>query len=256
MTKALVHLFEYQVPKSSLEQLSREQTAILGILSYAVSEVNALAKFFIIAQQDKTGENPIDIASMIHQNVILRTWSAKLFEVMEFAGTADKRLLASDDDLRVDFEEALLELDELKSTEGFSTARVMRNEATSHYSMKAALKNIDYMSEDAECNLYLGELNGNSFYPFGEELMFVARMSRQGKNSRSKAERLAQFWDWHDWNIAMNDWLSRLHFRVVKTLFLDSETEIFARHKAYWVPPSMLSEMDTNIAPLFFKRTY
>lgn len=83
---AIEHLFEYPLSKSDVAKLPKDQHAVIAVLCFIASESNALAKTYIAASHEDTGETVIDTSLSILRFTILRAWSAKLFEVSEFLG--------------------------------------------------------------------------------------------------------------------------------------------------------------------------
>lgn len=142
----------------------------------------------------------------------------------------------------------------LKSIRGYKLARWVRHESTNHYTLKAARNNLEFVSERANYNLYLHKLNGNSFYPMGEEVMFVARMNRAGANFSTREEGAEGLKLWFDWNIEANKWLHKAHSRFLKELVLDSRPKEAARKKSYWFKPELVGEAGEPRIPLFYRK--
>jgi len=253
--KSLVHLVEYPMTRRELSELSEDQQAVLAILSYAVSEANVFAKLYIAAAQDLIDDKVIDSAASIQRFVVLRSWSAKLFEVEDFLLLGGKKKKTKDPEIIGLAEASLEEFKALREQEGYQISRDMRNEATSHYSFSAAKKNLPFVSDHAVCNMYLHEQNGNSFYPLGEEVMFIGRLNRRGANL-DKEETAALLGIWMQWNISANKWLSETHLRFVRDLVLKKFEKKYARKRAFWVPSEHVATNSEARVPVFYRKEY
>ena len=254
MTQALVHLDEFETSWSELKKLPKEHLAAIGVLSYAVSETNALARIYLCQSHDYTEQKPLDSISNIHRFLIIRTWSAKLFEAIEFLRFGGRKSKTSDLQLLSLSKTAIKKFDGLKQASGYSIARDIRNEAANHYSFEAAQKNIDSVHASADCNLYLHDVGGNCFYPFGEELMFHARLNRKWKNVSTKVEKDALFNEWLDWNLAANKCLDETHADFTNELVFRGLSRNQFRPKKYWAPMSYVGDVSERKTPLFLRR--
>lgn len=252
--KAIAHFHEYPISWRRIRQLPEDQQAALGIISYAVSETNALAKSYIFSSHKMIGESAIDSATTMQKFVILRSWSAKLIEVETFLKLGGKKKETKDRDLLRLSENALQNFRPLRNTEGYYLARDIRNESTNHYSFSAAKKNLKYVSHNSNCNLYLHDMGGNSFYPMGEEVMFIGRMNRRGANLESKEDKNALLGKWMDWNLDANDWLNEVHSNMVNELIFKQDSEVFAKKKAYWIPMNFVGNQEDNMMPVFLRK--
>lgn len=164
-----------------------------------------------------------------------------------FNNTKNKKLLALCGEAQEKFKV-------LKADEIYRLVQSIRNEATSHTTMSAARKNLKFMSDDADCSLYMHDLNGNSFFPMGEELMFAARLDRHAGFGASPEEKITLLEKWKDWNLAANSWLGEVHVNfTLKTTFED-KNKIPAYRHPYWIPPAMVGQSDDRKTPLFIRK--
>ncbi len=251
--KALEHFWEYPISWKRVQLLPEDHQAAVAVLSFAVSEVNALSRLYIFNTHEMLGEEAIDCATSIQRFLILRTWSAKLFEMEEFLQLGGKKKVSRDAELLQLAGSALEDFGELRDPQVYPIVRDIRNEATSHYSFAAAKKNLKHVSPNANCNMYLHQMNGNSFYPMGEEVMFVGRMNRRGATLKEKSERAEQIKNWMNWNLAASNWLNRTHAKFVKNLILEKDEGKGARKRTYWIPPEFVGSKDERSAPIFFR---
>lgn len=238
-----------------MQSLPEDQQAALAILSYAVSETNALAKLYICQSHEMTGIEAIDLASTIQRFVVLRSWSARLFEIEQFLTLGGKKKKTDDSALMSLASAAIQDFESIRTHQGYAIARDLRNEATSHYSFDAAKKNLSHVSNNSNCTMYLHELNGNSFFPLGEEVMFQGRLNRKGSNLASREERAQLLKYWYDWNLLANKWLADAHVNFIKTLVIERFEGKGARKKTYWVPKEFVGTKEDRMTPVFLEKS-
>lgn len=251
---AIEHLVEYPLSQSELNELSRDQQGVVAVLSYAVSETNALSRCYIACMHANTDKPEIEAALNIQRFTILRTWSAKLFEAHEFLQFGGKKRNTEDEEILKLADEVLSEFSALRSGAGFKLAKCIRHEATNHYSLSAAVKNLGHISPRANFNMYLHDLNGNSFYPIGEEVMFLGRLNRFGANLSEMEEKKKAIGDWLDWNLEANRWLGEAHLRYVRKFILDRNPKKYGRKKAYWIDPRLVGTKAEIKVPVFYRK--
>ncbi|WP_156874836.1 hypothetical protein [Sulfitobacter alexandrii] len=234
--------------------LSEDQQALFGLVNYAASELNALQRVYIGLSHSVVSEPWLDATILIQRNSILRVWSAKIFEFFDcIEQLVNKKGL--DAVVRNLVDEAERELVQLRADDGYALVRNVRHEATNHFSFKAAKKNLPYLADHADCNLYLHELDGNSYYPMGEELMFIARLNRHGANLSSKEEKAKALDDWMEWNFKANAWVRKFHLAVFKRVLDGQVPDRFARETWKWVDPVLVADTSPPTAPLFLRKT-
>lgn len=250
--KAIVHLEELHLTWRQLNDvLSKDELAAISILSYAVTELNTLRRTFLCLAADYESDKAIRAVQSIQAHVFMRIVSSKLFEVTDFL--RDISLPKSDCGAEVVglSKDALRKLDELPQTKGFQVARRIRHEATNHFSLKAALKNIPYVKDDANCDLYFHKLNGNCFYPVGEEVMFGGQLERCGVSYSGPEDEGDVVADWLNWCIAANNWLEDILAEFYKKLLFDRLPPQGIRKSAYWVNPGLVADTDNVTIPVF-----
>lgn len=252
-SKALVHLNEISFSWQQMKTIPREHLAALSILSYAVTETNALSRIYLCQSHKYINQKAIDSATNVHRFLVIRTWSSKLFEIERFLQFGGKKPLTTDKKLNMLADDALRKLAEISKGEGFEIAKNIRNEAANHYSFSAALRNIENVSESADCTMYLHDQSGNCFYPMGEEVMFHARLNRRWRNHNHET-RDRYFKEWLDWNIAANTWLAEVHAKFSCELLFKPMNGVTARKKVYWIPKEFVGRHTDRFTPVFFSR--
>lgn len=253
--KALIKLIEYRFTKDEFDELHEDIRAGLAITCYAASEVNSLMKLYIFANHKFINDGIVDLANYLQRNVILRTWSAKLFEFSEFITLSQKFNKTKNEQLQAICLGATKSFDILRSRNGYETARFLRHEAANHYSLQAARKNLDYVSINAKLSFYLHEMTGNSFYPMGEEVMFIGRMNRGSKHIITKEEKIAFHKDWYDWNIAATKWLDQVQSEFVKKIIIQKFPDRFAQEMTVYLPLEMVGESKDTLTPVFLRKS-
>ncbi|MFW8633575.1 hypothetical protein [Cribrihabitans pelagius] len=252
--KALEHFWEYPISWRLMQTLPEDQQAAIAVLSFAVSEVNALSRLYIFNAHKLIGEAAIDCATSIQRFLLLRAWSAKLFEIEDFLNLGGKKKVTRDKELLKLANRALESFVTLRDERIYPIVRDIRNEATSHYSLTAAKKNLKFVSYNANCNMYIHEMSGNSFYPMGEEVMFIGRLNRRGASLPTKDERAAQFESWMNWNVSATNWLSSTHASFVRELIFEKQKSRAARKRTYWIPPKFVGSREDGLAPIFLRK--
>ncbi|WP_205877292.1 hypothetical protein [Leisingera sp. NJS204] len=193
-TKNVRRVRKLDIPKSSIQNLPEETIAVLAALSFAISEVNALWRMYDSCKFRTTGNEDVDSAISIQQNLVLRIWSAKIFELS--------------DELDVKIEDVALKDFLTKAKEKLlegggvalkSIVRNFRHETTNHLNVShIKKKHLGHVSTAASTSFYFDERDANSYFPFGEEVVFAGCFNRT-VGSRPKGERLPAFADWVSW---------------------------------------------------------
>jgi hypothetical protein len=251
---AIEFFVELEMRWKEFHPLSDDQKAALSIVCFAVTEVNALMRMYAFAEHELTGKAAIDYGTLAQSHCILRSWSAKLFEFSEFITFKDKNNRTSDP--------ALLDLSKrhtdtfetLKSESGYGVARFLRHEATNHYLLDPVRKNLSHISDSANCNFYLHDLNGNSHFPIGEEVVFVGRLNRAGAHLASDEERKKSYRDWWRWNLSATKWLNAVHLDYYRELVVPLARAKSARRRAYWIDPRLVGVPEEHKLPLFMRK--
>ena len=253
-TFAIEYLHELEFRWKDFDALSDDQKAAFSIACFAVSEVNALTKIYAYSQHELTGQTAIDYGVMIQSHSVLRSWSAKLFEFSEFIYFRGRDNRTTDATLLSISKRHVETFKKLRDDKGYSAARYLRHETTNHYLLSPVRKNLEFVSENANCNFYVHQMTGNSYYPMGDEVVFAARMSREGGHSGTVEEKLRVYKNWWQWNLAATTWLHGVHFDLYNELIKPIAKTKFARRKDYWISPSLVGTPEERKIPLFMRR--
>jgi hypothetical protein len=193
-----------------------------------------------------------DYMNIAQRLLILRIWSAKLFEFIDLIDLASKKKKLPEA-ARTCLNESILEMGEPKSHGGYFAARNLRHEATSHYSNAAAAKNFEFASPKDNYSFYLHETEGNSYFALGDTVMIAGRLNRQGKNKRDLVEQAKLYDDWYSWNLDAQKWLKRTHLSVMKSLVIERFSGRRIHEKTHWLPLEMVGSLKSSRIPLVLR---
>lgn len=247
---AIEFLWEYSVTKEEFDTLEPDLAAALSIICYAYSEINALMRLYLFSTHDHVGSDAIDSMGEIQKNTLLRVWSAKLFELADFmelkkySKTNNQELIALALDAKNLFEP-------LKKDAAYQTVKLIRHEATSHYALAPAKKNLEFVGEGAALSIIQHKMGGNSFNPLGEEVMFIGRMNRAAQHLDTKEKRIEFHEQWFNWNVVATKWLGRVQAQFARKTLLEKFPDRRARKRMYWIPQQMVGEIGESKTPLF-----
>jgi len=146
--------------------------------------------------------------------------------------------------------DALYRFEELSKGCGFSIARSLRDDCTSHYSLSAAKKNVPSLEDDADLTFYIHKTEGNSFALAGEHVVFHERF-RTGRLPKTEGSVEDQFGVWLDWCLQALKWLKKT---CAEFLFLVLPEHVVKKMKwtqMYWPDPSIFGELGKSKAPIF-----
>lgn len=249
-TDAIEFLWEYSVTKEEFDTLEPDLAAALSIVCYAYSEVNALMRLYLFSIHNHVGSDVVDTMGEIQKNTLLRIWSAKLFELADFmelkkySKTNNQELVALACVARKLFAP-------LKKDAAYQTVRLIRNEATSHYALAPAKKNLEFVGEGAALSIIQHKIGGNSFNPLGEEVMFIGRMNRAAQHLDTKEKRIEFHKQWFNWNVEATKWLSKVQTQFAKKILFEKFPDRRAYKRMYWIPQQMVGEIGESKTPLF-----
>lgn len=183
------------IPKEHIASLSDERVALLAAFSYHLSEVNVFWRVYNCCTHSASGKGDADFSISIQKNAILRVWSSKIYEFLD--GLPEK----TDDKKLSEFIKTIRsKLNPPKEVSTFknSLAARFRNEATFHFTVESIKKRLKYTSQATTTDFFFDEVETNSFFPFGEEAVFVTSFNGYAPSS-SKEEQLAAFEAWLEW---------------------------------------------------------
>ncbi len=253
MKKAMEKIAEFRLSENEYDEIPDDQRAAISVVSYAVGEITALMRMYLFSQQSLTDDPVVDGAIFIQTNVLLRTLSAKIFEVSELVNTKDKKNKTDDEVVLRIFNDAFSTFEELRSRKGYQIARAVRHEAANHYRLKPAKQNTASLGKGARLSFCMHKKQGNSFNPIGEECIFIARINREGADFGSKEEKIALHQEWFRWNLDAVDWVNSLFERLFSEVVLQRFPNKKASWKVHWMDPRLVGEVGEVQMPVFLR---
>lgn len=253
--RALVHFKEIRVERSELKNCSDDAVAIYGVTSYAITESHVMARIVLASLHSEQPDDEINVAAFIHYLAVLRVWVAKLFEYHEMLDNVSKTGGCKDVAVINLAKHCLNDFATLRADKGYELARDVRHETASHYSIKAAKKNIQYLGKTYENRIFLSEKASNSFYPFGEELMFSARLNRFANGRFDTSSRSQFVTDLFAWCKLANGWLAKCHAQIFQELISPHIKKKVFKRQSYWVDSRLVGDTPTDFCvPVFAGR--
>lgn len=250
--KAIIHIAKYPLKKSDFKSIHPDIIAAYTITCHAESEVNTLMKLSISASSIPEESNAIQTMGLIHHSIIMRIWSAKLFEFWDFMKLSAKYNRTKNSDLVAFCNSMTSEFDNSKDRPGYKTACNLRNETTNHYSLSAARTNFKHTHESLDLSMYLHRSSGNSLYALGENVMSTSSVIRQaGQNNMEGFREIID--DWFEWNREVTELLKKTNYRIFTDLILPHIPAKKIRETPHYVPYSLVIEHDEPTTPLFMR---
>ncbi len=253
MNFATENIDEYALNWSDLKGLTEDEKAFVALSCYAVTELNVLSRVYLFSSHIPNGNEIIDAAIQAQRFVLLRTWSAKLFEFSECIKQMNGPKSKLDESVENIAKRASSLFEQVKCLKGYSVAKHIRHEASNHYSFPATKKNLGFVEDSADCGLYLHEMEGNSFYPMGEEVVFGGRIIRHGSPSSSFESIHNMLDDWMEWNIQATKWVRDVQFLAVKTLIVDKLSNKSFEKKKIPVDRNIARTISDGGVPIFLR---
>lgn len=248
--RAIEFLGEYRLSKKEYDHLHPDLQAGLVITAYAITEINTLMRLYLNTTHSTTNDQFIDSASMTMRNIMMRTLSAKVFEYYEMLRHKDTK--NADRSWSDEAEKIRLQLKKTEADAGYRIAEFIRHEAANHYSLKAARKNYKHTSPRANFSLYVHRKTGNSFYPAGEEVMFLGRMSRHmdsiGETDYGKVTD-----DWMLWVRDAITIISNNYYQMIYRHIFSKKPDKYAKQIMHYIPFSMVQGPNRPTAPVIMR---
>ncbi|MFD0910384.1 hypothetical protein [Ruegeria arenilitoris] len=252
-----LHFKELPLNVGELSHVSRDSLALFAVSSFAVTELNVIARMVLSTSQTSEKDEPINVAAFIQQSCILRIWTLKLFEFHECIKKLVNGKDSAESEVRRVAEYCLRKFkEELQLDESYSLARDVRNEAAGHYSFGAAKKNLDHVKNEGVASMFVHKQAGNSFYPFGEEVMFAGRLNRHGASPSNAASRDKLIDELFSWNLKANSWVRNSHLHVFSKLVAPELPGKFLKKCVFWVTSEKVGDVSDFRVPLFVCRDF
>ena len=252
MATPIEHIYKFGLKLSDLSGLSKSEKAALTVLCFIVSELNSLHRLSLFAMHSEDLPQDALPAVALQRNLILRTTTAKLFEFLRFA---EKKIDpdALDDRVKKVFQKFSKELGESRSGIGFTIAKKIRNKMANHFDFEEAGKIVEQCPESTECSFFLTESSGNSYYPMGDDIIFVSGILKAIKDSKLTITFRDALDAWINWTLQLSRLADSIHFAIIKELILPLVPDRMARHRALWLPKDLVAEHPRFRLPIFIR---
>ncbi|MGZ9811006.1 hypothetical protein ACXN5S_11130 [Pseudoroseicyclus sp. H15] len=253
MNKAIEHIYEIDLHARHLERLSVDEKAFLAVISYGVSELNALSRIHIFSYPPEGLPKAVEWQATIQRHTILRCWAAKIFELFQFLESSYKERL--DSQALVDLlEERRVVIDELKADQGFALNRLIRDQATNHYSLSQARKTIRSADTDYDARVLLHDMDGNCCFPMGEEIVFAGRLSSYGKGHPELKDPGQIITAWLEWALKVSKAARSIHARFFENIMSSKTDRIVARQSAHYIDINLTMRASEMTIPIYLRR--
>ena len=252
MGTPIEHIYVYQVNWSDLSTLTVDEKASLSILSFVVSELNALKRLSLFAMYDHDEHSTVAPSIAIQRNLILRTTTAKLFEFLRFVEKQIEKESLSERLRRV-FRIFEIELGEMRLGYGFKIAKQIRHKMANHLDFDEAVLSVEAASQSLDCSFYLTEASGNSYYPMGDEIVFSSSIHRALENSGEDISFQDALDAWIAWTLSLADLADRLHLEMFEEFVEPIFPNRMAHHRPQWLPEDFVASHPGFKLPVFIR---
>jgi hypothetical protein len=246
--------YKFRISKKEFDLFPEHSKVLIAVSSYAVTELNILERLYIFSCDELDDDELINSMSNTQRVVLLRLWSAKLFEFLDFLDEFCNQ--PSHAGIEEIIETTKETLRERKKSDAFSIVRNLRHEAANHYSIKAAKKNISHIPNDADLSLYLHELIGNGYFPTGEEVMFAGRLNRHKLGKEISLSRSGEVYEeWMDWNLATSRWIKTFHNDLLAKTIISAFPSRELEEDTHWFRSNKAVRLDQFTLPVIARKS-
>jgi hypothetical protein len=252
MGTPIEHIYKFKLKLSDLSALSHSEKAALTLLCFVVSELNSLKRLSLFAMHtEKLPDDAIPSAA-VQRNLILRTITAKLFE---FLRLVEKKVdpSAVDDRVKKIFQQFSKELDEARTGIGFTIAKKIRNKMANHFDFEEAEKIVAQCPDTVECDFYLTEASGNSYYPMGDEVIFASGVLKAIKDSGLDISFHDALDEWIAWTLRLSNLADSIHVAIFEELVAPLVPDRMAHHRPVWLPEDLVAQHPGFRLPIFIR---
>lgn len=258
MTDYLIEkLVEIRFSKDDIDAIGTKDFAFLSITLFAANEIFVFYKYMAsnIYKKDLV-EPQIQALATIQQAVILRIMSAKLFEFIELYEAQHKKWMRSGASAEMDrFADRTKELSEIKSGQFYDLTKRMRNKITNHYAVDDIVGNINYIDSLANLTAQMHEEQGNSFFPIGEEVVFIGLMNKymSKESGLTTFEEKRSFTEnWIAWTLKAARWVSATTYDIIRYYVIE-RLQKKGRVKTFHLDPKLIADVTSHRAPIMLR---
>ncbi len=232
----------------NLDALTKPQKATLAMVSFALSEVNAIRRLSLFSLFSLEGKTEIEPAALIQRNLILRTLTGKLFEFLKFfeAICAGK---AKDKKIRDEFLKFKPKVSALQNGKGYLVAKTIRNCLSNHYDIEMVIRSLSSIPDSCDYSMYLTEQRGNCYFPMGEYVVFGGVMSDSRKQHAVLNE--TDLDAWVDWTSNVSELIYEMHKALFRELVHKADPSIRPTERNIYLDPDLVGDIGQQRMPLF-----
>mmetsp|Transcript_6452 Transcript_6452/g.11062 ORF Transcript_6452/g.11062 Transcript_6452/m.11062 type:complete len:208 (-) Transcript_6452:388-1011(-) len=206
-----------------------------------------------MTMHEDTGEESVDRIFYSQRFFVLRMWSSKLFEFIEFCTMRGSHNKTGSSTLKSALAASKESIDKISNSNAYKLARALRHETTNHYSLRAAKKNVKHIDPTANASLYLHKMQGNGHYALGDELVFTGRLNRFMIDQKLEHPREI-IESWVDWNISATSLAHSIHAKLYSDLLISKMPDKRKRKRMHWLPWSSIGFPSGPFLPAIFRR--
>lgn len=251
--KKIMHYGELIIPKSDLDKLGKEELAFLSTLAFAIDEISVFQKLTTHSMGAMPNDDSLKAMYQIQQNAITRVLCSKVFEAIRIFDDGVKLLCRNGHiDSVEQLKKSVKKIEKLKGDKSYALAKTIRDHSTNHYISSETVKNIEHAPDNAPMRAMLHKNQGNSFYPFGEEYVFLGRINRHFMEEREAAEILQEVRAWIDWSMKASNLLSKIFSGYLIWLHKERFPDWALRKKTPYLETHLFSEIGDYSLPICF----
>lgn len=243
------HILRFSV--GDLENMEEAEAAFLSLTTFLVGEINTFARMYLCSAHDFEGDYLVDWAAISQRAVLMRVWSAKLYEFFDLLKSEDKPGKDRPSWLKSCIARGNDEALQLRQGRGWEIVSALRNDVTYHLNEKPARKNLKHITPGADLNFYVNERNSNSIFMLGEEVMFNGRLNRHSNRDVTLEERSNSLREWSEWNSQATKLAVKFQWELVKKLVLPLQAPLPLATKVVTMGAEKIGDATAVKVPLF-----
>ena len=247
----IIHLGELILSREDLEKMPDEELAFLATLCFAVDEIGVFERLLVQTLGSRPKSEELQNAYAIQQLTLMRVLNAKVFEAFNILEQYKRMLKRSKQAESLKFLESYDSAwSVLRDSELYKVAKEIRDKSTNHYLPSETLKNLPYYPEVLRPKIYFHGSSGNSFHPIGEELVFIAKFSRELGGYENVQGGLDK---WIEWGIESGRFIKKLQQEYLLWLYKNSFPNWRLRKKTPYLEPEFVGFHKKSVLPVFLE---
>ena len=144
----------------------------------------------------------------------------------------------------------------LKASEFFSFTMKMRNKIINHYLISEISENLPHTSDRSDYSMQLHEEQGNSFFPIGEEVVFIGFVNRffaEGDKIYTPEQKSVFINDWISWVQDSLKWVNSVVQSFSKFIIFEILGLKSTRRKVFYLEPGLVGDIHKFRTPLILR---